>query len=103
MLAGAQVRCDRHLADVELQAAHHPAEAVDENRNLLEVEREAVRFDRAVFEGGVVALSAGDGFELQIWDGWRLPRLHNFDQADNVTAGAESISRFHATKTERGV
>jgi hypothetical protein len=68
VVATAEVRGDRHLGDVELQPAYHPAEAVDEDGNLFEVERKSTRFDGAVLEGGVVSLGASDGLQLQIGD-----------------------------------
>jgi hypothetical protein len=58
-----QIRREGHLADVELQPAHHPPEALDEDRDLLEVEPEPVGGNRPVLEGGIVALGAGDGAE----------------------------------------
>src|SRR5262249_3677238 len=62
---GADVGGDRHLADVEVVAAHHAAERGDEGIDLLEIEGEGARFDGAVLERLVVALAAGDGFELE--------------------------------------
>ena len=63
---GGQVRRQRHLADVELQGAHHAAEALDEDRDLLELEGRAVRGDGAVLERAVVALGARDGAQVQV-------------------------------------
>ena len=61
---GADVGGDRHLADVELEPAHHAAERGDERLDLDEVEREGPRLDAAVLERLVVALRAGDGLSL---------------------------------------
>ena len=61
---GADVGGDRHLADVELVAAHHAAERGDQRIDLLELEFEGLRLDGAVLERLVVALGAGDGFQL---------------------------------------
>ena len=62
---GADVGGDRHLADVEVVAAHHAAERGDERIDLLEIEGEGARLDGAVLERLVVALAAGDGFKLK--------------------------------------
>src|SRR5262249_48272898 len=66
---GADVGSDRHLADVEFVAPHHAAERGDEGIDLFELEREGARLDRAVLERPVVALAAGDGFELEFGHG----------------------------------
>src|SRR5262249_7401251 len=62
---GTDVGGDRHLADIELVAPHHAAEAVDQDRNLQEVEREGRRLRGTFLEGLIVALGAGAGFELE--------------------------------------
>ena len=62
---GADVGGDRHLADVELVAPHHAAERGDDRIDLLEVEHEGLRLDGAVLQRPVVALRAGDGFQLE--------------------------------------
>jgi hypothetical protein len=59
VLARGEVRGERHLADVELQAAHHPAEALHEHRNLLEPQGETRRCYGAVLQGLVRSLGAG--------------------------------------------
>ena len=64
MRPGADVGGDRHLADVELEPAHHAPEGVDERIHLHEIEFEAARPHGAVLEGLVVALRAGHGSEL---------------------------------------
>ena len=72
---GADVGGDRHLADVELVAAHHAAERGDERIDLLERELEGLGLDGAVLQRPVVALRAGDGPELGFghWEyGWLL-------------------------------
>ena len=61
---GADVGGDRHLADVELVAAHHAAERGNERIDLFEREFEGLGLDRAVLQRLVVALRAGDGLEL---------------------------------------
>src|SRR4029077_12077384 len=66
---GADVGGDRHLADVELVPPHHAAERGDERVDLLEIESEGPRLDAAVLERPVVALGAGDGFELELGHG----------------------------------
>src|SRR5262249_4711549 len=72
---GGNVGGDCHLADVELVAAHHAAERGDERIDLYEIEREGSRLGAAVLERPVVALGAGDGFELQLGHGleWVSP------------------------------
>ena len=69
---GADVGGDRHLADVELAAAHHAAERGDERIDLLELELEGLRLHRAVLERAVVALRAGDGLQLEVGP-WGCP------------------------------
>jgi hypothetical protein len=59
---GTDVGRDRHLADVELEAAHHAPECGDERIDLYELEGKGRRLDAAVLERLVVALGAGDGF-----------------------------------------
>jgi hypothetical protein len=61
-----QVRRQRHLADVELEIPDHPAERLDEDRDLLEVERGALRYDGAVLECLVVPLGARHGAQVQV-------------------------------------
>ncbi len=61
---GADIGRDRHLADVELVAAHHAAERGDDRIDLHEVELEGLGLHRAVLERLVVALGAGDGLQL---------------------------------------
>jgi hypothetical protein len=63
---GADVGGDRHLADVELVAAHHAAEGGDERIDLFECESEGPGLDGTVLERTVIALRAGDGFQLEI-------------------------------------
>src|SRR5262249_7138649 len=58
-----------HLANIELIAPYHAAEAVDEDRNLHEVEREGPRPHGAFRKGLVVVLGAGDGFEFKFSHG----------------------------------
>ncbi|HEX3867011.1 MAG TPA: hypothetical protein VHV78_09670, partial [Gemmatimonadaceae bacterium] len=69
MLARGEVRGDRHLADVEFEPAHHPAERFHQDRDLDEFERERARLNGAGFEGGVVSLQAGDGSEREVGHG----------------------------------
>ena len=59
VLTRGEVGGQRHLGDVELQRAHHPAEPLDQDRYVRERQREAGGFDRAVDEQLVRALSAG--------------------------------------------
>jgi hypothetical protein len=58
-----EVGGEGHLADVELEGADHAPEALDEDRDLLEVEAEPGGGDGPVLERCVVALGAGDGPE----------------------------------------
>ena len=46
--ARAEIGCQRHFANIELQSAHHAAKRVDEDGHLFEVKRKAVRLDYAV-------------------------------------------------------
>ena len=59
VLARGEIGGQRHLADVELQRAHHPAKALDQHRDLLELQREARRSDGAVLQRLVGALGSG--------------------------------------------
>ena len=61
--AGAQVRRDRHLRDVELEAAHHAAERLDDLRHLFELEIERARRDGAVLQRFRVAARDECGLE----------------------------------------
>src|SRR6476646_217574 len=75
---GTDVGRDRHLADVELIAAHHAAERSNERIDLFERKFEGLGLDRAVLQRPVVALRAGDGFQLEIGHeeyGWLLASL----------------------------
>jgi hypothetical protein len=59
MRLGAEVGRQRHLADVEFEPPDHPAEGVNENRDLLEGEAESLGGDGAILEGAVVPLGSG--------------------------------------------
>ena len=48
--AGTDIRGDRHFRDVELAASDHPAERLDDGRNLLEFELEGREPDDTVLE-----------------------------------------------------
>jgi hypothetical protein len=45
VLARAQIRRERHLADVELELPYHPPKCAHEHRHLDEIQRESVRHD----------------------------------------------------------
>ncbi len=76
MRPGADIGRDRHLADVELEPAHHPSEGGDQRIDLLEREGKRLRFDAAVLERPVVTLRAGDGFQLGPGHGGRGLHRH---------------------------
>src|SRR4029077_16832672 len=61
--AGAQVGGDGHLGDVELQAAHHAAERLDDLWNVFELALACARLDRAVLER--LRVAAGDESSLE--------------------------------------
>jgi len=63
MGARAEVRRHRHLADVELQAANHAAEGVDDGGHVLEVELELARLHGPVAEG--LRMAAPDESSLE--------------------------------------
>jgi len=52
VLAGADVGGQRHLADVEREAAHHAAKRLRQHRHRDEIEGEGAPSDLAVLEGG---------------------------------------------------
>src|SRR5262249_47505406 len=81
---GADIGGDRHLADVEFVAPHHAAERGDEGIDLLEIEREGARLDRAVLERPVVALAASDGFELEFGHRCERPRTDDRERSSEV-------------------
>jgi hypothetical protein len=57
----ADISRDRHLADVELKAAHHSTERGNQRINLDEVELKRLRPHRAIFERLIISLRPRHG------------------------------------------
>ena len=62
--ARAQIGRYRHFADVKFAAARHAPERLDDRRNFLEVEGEALRRHRAVFQRAGMTERLDRGFQV---------------------------------------
>jgi hypothetical protein len=70
---GADIGGNRHLADIEFEAAHHAAERLDDHRDVFEFEIDALWLDRAVFQGTRMSQGLNGGFQLAFG---HAPRSH---------------------------
>src|SRR5258706_12158174 len=97
----AQVRRHRQFADVELEAAHHAPEGLDDDRHVLEVELERSGSHRPVHQRLRVSTHGERGLELRLGLTRKSPR-HDYARSAVIMASMYSSSFAITTISDQG-